>query len=809
MKKGDGMLQKYMKENVVIITPSSIKKKLLEEASNQKIIVSFKIYTFEEIEKAFFPYCDRKSLYELIQEYKVSPSMGLLYLKQIMCVDEKEYTNDKLAFLSHIKQFLRKKGLLKQNEFLKQFLKRKKIIIYEYPVLTKRQKELLLLLKKENIVIDEINSYKNQECFFMECDTTEQEVTFVAEKIMKLLHENTPIDHIKLFLPSKDYIPVIHRIFYLFQIPYHLKEERKLISYDMAQYFLEILKETEPEEALGIIRETYDMKDPFLLDLYQKIVTIVNEFVCVKEKKLLYEILHTIFQRDTIVKEGFGITEISSLNETSKKDIVFALGMHTTSFPVIHRDDDYLSDTEKQSLKIDTSKEKNQIEVQKAIYDIMHTNVIYISFSHKSPFSEYARPSFLETLKKKIDFKNIPFQYEYHSAFYNRFLLARLLDSFTKYNQKNEELSFLYHKIKVPYRFYNHAYKPISKERLYSYLDHKMNLSYSSIDVFYRCKFRFFLSNILNIREERESSMQVQIGNIVHKVLFHVFHTKRSDYEEMIDEIWDEEFSKDCSEKIQFYKQKYRKEIRTLIRILLKQREQTDFKEESLEEKYEIKINGELSVTLKGYIDKVLTFQRQNHTYTIVVDYKTGTIESNFNPVIHGIHMQLLIYHYLLSKKISNYTYAGSYWQNIMKEILPAETGKTYEQIQSAAYKLNGYTLKNSSLIHHIDHNIENSYIRLMRMKADGEFYANAKVLTEDEVCKLLEITEKNIFSAIDDIEKANFSIDPKRIGSEKTDSITGCAFCPYHDICFMRPSDIVSLKEYKNLEFIKGGIHG
>ena len=144
-----------------------------------------------------------------------------------------------------------------------------------------------------------------------------------------------------------------------------------------------------------------------------------------------------------------------------------------------------------------------------------------------------------------------------------------------------------------------------------------------------------------------------------------------------------------------------------------------------------------------------------------------------------------------------------------MKEILPAETGKTYEQIQSAAYKLNGYTLKNSSLIHHIDHNIENSYIRLMRMKADGEFYANAKVLTEDEVCKLLEITEKNIFSAIDDIEKANFSIDPKRMGSEKTVSITGCAFCPYHDICFMRPSDIVSLKEYKNLEFIKGGIHG
>ena len=41
-----------MKENVIIITPSCIKQKLLQEVSNQKIIASFKIYNFEEIEKA-------------------------------------------------------------------------------------------------------------------------------------------------------------------------------------------------------------------------------------------------------------------------------------------------------------------------------------------------------------------------------------------------------------------------------------------------------------------------------------------------------------------------------------------------------------------------------------------------------------------------------------------------------------------------------------------------------------------------------------------------------------------------------------
>ena len=50
-------------------------------------------------------------------------------------------------------------------------------------------------------------------------------------------------------------------------------------------------------------------------------------------------------------------------------------------------------------------------------------------------------------------------------------------------------------------------------------------------------------------------------------------------------------------------------------------------------------------------------------------------------------------------------------------------------------------------------------------------------------------------------IRNADFRINPKRIGKD----LIGCEFCKYKDICFRREEDIISLKEYKNLEFLGG----
>ena len=105
-----------------------------------------------------------------------------------------------------------------------------------------------------------------------------------------------------------------------------------------------------------------------------------------------------------------------------------------------------------------------------------------------------------------------------------------------------------------------------------------------------------------------------------------------------------------------------------------------------------------------------------------------------------------------------------------------------------------------------IDHNyLDSSYLKTIKTKKDGSFYNYSKVLSNDDIDKLLNIVESNIEAAIETILKADFSISPKRIGNESINDITGCRYCKNYDICYKRNSDIVNLKEIKDLEYIRG----
>ena len=48
------------------------------------------------------------------------------------------------------------------------------------------------------------------------------------------------------------------------------------------------------------------------------------------------------------------------------------------------------------------------------------------------------------------------------------------------------------------------------------------------------------------------------------------------------------------------------------------------------------------------------------------------------------------------------------------------------------------------------------------------------------------------------------FDINPKQVGYAP-DSLVGCKFCKFKDICFMDNKDIVILKEEKDLSFLGG----
>ena len=99
-----------------------------------------------------------------------------------------------------------------------------------------------------------------------------------------------------------------------------------------------------------------------------------------------------------------------------------------------------------------------------------------------------------------------------------RSFLTTYLDNLVKYNIKNKDLDLLSSNYSIPYMNYDNTYSGISKEKLYKYLDNKLTLSYTALENFYKCKFKYYISNILKINIIKDD-FAILIGDICHYVL--------------------------------------------------------------------------------------------------------------------------------------------------------------------------------------------------------------------------------------------------------------------------------------------------
>lgn len=797
------ILEKYIGEKSIVITTNNIKNKFLEKINSEGKITNLKFYSLEEVIKNYTFEIDEIALYEVVKEFNFKIIYAEKILKYIYNIEDKIYDSNKLKDILKVKKYLEDNNLLHYNRIFKKYFTNKKIYLYGYNNLTSIEEKIINDLKLNNEIIILKEEEKNyNDITIIKCDEIEKEVLFLASKIKELLLKGVNKSNIKINVPNNDYKLYIKKIFNIFNLNCSLNENISIYSFDMTRYFLKLLKETNYEEALTIIRENYDLENDMLLKVYNKLTNYAYLY-SLKGDDLALKILKYNLKSATINMSANRneIHEINIEKDLIKDDdYVFILGLMNTVFPKYKKDDDFLLDIEKQEINIISHNEYNNILNNNLIKKIKSIKNIYLSYSTSQNGKEFTKTSFIDKLSLSTNINEITYMYDYNERNYNKYLLSKNLDDYVRYGEITDELELLYNNIETTYNTYDHRYKKIDKVLLYKYLNNEINLSYSSIDTFFKCPFKFYLENILKIKEVKENTLSLVVGNLVHNVLCIIFRDNRLDYENVIEEVIGS-LKIDKKPKNNFYLNKYKKEILKLIEIIKNQNENTEFKGTYYENKFKIDKTKTLKITLKGFIDKVLTFKDDINTYVIVIDYKTGKIETNFNPVIYGINMQLLIYLKLLKENnIGNF--AGAYWQNILSDVLPEEEGKTYDTVLRDNYRLDGYTLNTPTLAHIIDKNIENSFIKGLKLKKDGEFYSTSKVLSNDEIDKLLEITSANIDKCIEDIENSSFDIKPLKIGFDEE---LGCKFCKYKDICFKTDEDINLVKEYKKLEFIKG----
>ena len=162
--------------------------------------------------------------------------------------------------------------------------------------------------------------------------------------------------------------------------------------------------------------------------------------------------------------------------------------------------------------------------------------------------------------------------------------------------------------------------------------------------------------------------------------------------------------------------------------------------------------------------------------------------------------MQLPVYLYLASNltKIKNPKFAGFYLQQVLHKEIVKDPKKTYEKQKLDNLKLNGYSNEDKNILKEFDNTYETSeLIKGLKTTKTGNFYITSKTITDDEIKNLITKTDKIIDQTIENIEKADFDINPKIInGINKS-----CEYCKYQDLCFKTPKNNIYIKIEKEEE--------
>lgn len=785
---------KYENKTILIVG-TAIKNNTLLEINEQKELLDIKVYTLNEFMKKYYFNYDEKTIFYITKNYGVKPEIAKIYLDNLYYLNDKVYDNDKLNFLKNLKEELITNNLLTENKLFKEWLKNYKIVFYNI----KSSKFNLLFYEelsksyRTQIMNPENSEYEHK---IYHIDTLENEVIFVTNKVSELIKKGISPNNIYLANLNDEARLQVTKYFSIFKIPIELKNDTTIYGTNIAKKFLanynsDIVKSFDSVK--------YLVTDDESGEILNKIVSIVNKYYFVSDYEEVKELIIWEFKNAKINrnKNATSVKEVNYLEETfTSDDYVFLFNVNQGSVPKIYKNENYLEDAVMGKLGYDTASDKNSLERIETINKIKNIKNLCLMYIDYSLEGKLYKTSLIEELGYEVITRE-PIEFT-SSHIFNKITLATYMEDYQKYNLVNKALPLLFSNYSLDK--YENNFKGIKIDSFHKYLDNHLVLSYTSLDNYYKCAFRYYLSNILNLNIYEETFMQV-VGNIFHYVLENIFKEEKT-FDELFDEAREKE-DYEYSIKDRFFLKKLKKELLFIVETIKEQNTYSNLTNELYEEKVVTNIAGNIKIEFKGLIDKIKYKEENGKTILVIIDYKTGNPSVNLNNIIYGLSMQLPVYIYLAKNnhKFKSIEVAGFYLQNILNNEVIADDKKTYLELKKDALKLQGYSNEDYNIIKEFDSSfMDSKVVKSLKVSSKG-FMPYSKVLTSKKIEEIENIVESKINESAKNIERAKFPINPKKI----KDVLVGCQFCEFRDICYKEEKDIVNLKEYKNLEFLEG----
>lgn len=742
----------------LIITTSNIKGQILEKASKNKVLLKAKILTVSEVEKAILGDVQDSEILKMSRNFNIPYNIAKIYAK----------------------------NLVYKNEELKKYYDSVVITYPNHQLVSSSSNILLINVNLEPLIIDffstkTVDYYTTDEAYSHEIIKfidIYDEVSFVASKICEL-SDSIDLSKMKLVNAGDDYTFALSDIFKKYNIPLNLKNSSSILKTYTFNNFYNTLKETKD---ISLSLDTIE-KD----EIYTKIITFLNNTDTeVIDNNFLEYLKDSFSKTSTIGKVYKNAVNLINLEDIyDDESYYFILGFNDRSIPVVHKDEDFYEDSTKGKLGIFTSLEKNKNSLDLFLNIYKGYKNLFITYKEKSNFSTFHKSTIISDYNLPVIEGEKNFNY---SNKFNEYYLAKELDNFSKFNIVSNELLLLKHNYDIELGSYSNNFSGIDSS-LFMDTMKNLNLSYTSVGNYYKCGFKYYVNSILKI-DSFEESLPTFIGNLFHLVL-----SKMYDDNFDLGNIYNAYINEhEINSMWKFYAKKLKSELVYVVNFF-KNFNTSSFLNEAIKEEKVIFKEILPNVTFTGIIDSVKYNSEKG--IAIIIDYKTGSINSSLDNINHGFNLQLPVYIKLAEKLLPEFVIGGIYLQKILNNssVDPNENDK------DKALKLEGYTVSDTKLLEVIDITYEKSeFIKSLELTDKG-YSRFSKVLSEEDLEKVGNIAFDKVLEAANSIKSAKFDINPKII-NEKNKS---CEFCSYKDLCYVKYEDRVILEDTKLATILKG----
>ncbi len=743
----------------IVIAPYQMHKNLLAKYRQNDVLSDVKIISKNELLGEYYGLVNEGAIPFLMKEHHYSYDNSVALLKYV------PFANKELNDLYKIKEELIEKHLLVKNEYLAQFFKNNEVLIHGY---SKTDKELITVLDALSVDYRFItNDAKNDGGDLETFETQYDEVFAVLNKIASLLDEGTDINKIYIYSVNNEYIYPLKE----FSSGFGFKvDDNKSHSLYVTPVAREFLKEFIDGKDINTAKERIaDCFDKELLDDLFNVIDKCADAEMDFNAQLEY-LVGELKATSVGHKQYKDVVKIISQPIYENDAHIFVIGFAQGQYPKSERDNGLISDENKIKINLNSSLEETDNN-QNVLLDFFNSdNHFYFSFAERSIGNKYFVSPLAKVLKlktKKNDLPNVIYSKDMVDFYY-----AKLRDLKEFYKEAGSDYHALEQISDIPYGQYDNSFTGVNALNE----DMELRFSYSKINDYYQCPFRYYVGNILEI-DPFEGNFATKFGSVAHKI-FELHNNPDFDF----DKVFDEEVKK----------QEFLEEELPIIenlRIQIKRASDAIRLHQHYMNNPKIITEKKLGMSLgkksylSGVIDKSIIFDDK---YLVLVDYKTGSDSFDSNYISEGVSLQLPTY-CLLAKKdneFKNYQIIGTFINNVVNTKLAY--GFDEETLIDPYYRLNGKITQDLDLIGQVDKTIydgKSQFIKSVSITKDGRFSKSNSLVGKDEFDNYAEVALRKYLEADANIRRNNFIINPLY----KSKSDNACKYCEYRDICYVK----------------------